>query len=63
MNKKPTYPGSLAKDRDLYLRQRNKLAALLRDVIGRIGDRGQENSIRDAEQYMRDIGMDDEEET
>ncbi len=55
----PTYAESLAKDRDLYLRQRNKLAFLLRDLIDRIGDHGQEMAVKAARDFPADVFPDD----
>jgi hypothetical protein len=48
MKKQLTYSQALAKDRDKYLRERNYLARLLRDLIDRIGDKGQEQAISKA---------------
>lgn len=42
---------------EVVLRQRDKLAYLLQDLIDRISDHGQEQAIRLAREYMRDIGV------
>lgn len=59
--RQPTYAAALAKDRDLYLRQRNMLAKLLRCLIDCIGDHGQEMAVRDAKEYLWNIGLEDDE--
>ncbi len=54
---KQTYQQALAKDRDLYLNQRNKLARLAFDLIDRIADHGQEWAIKRFRDYAADIGI------
>lgn len=58
-----TYTEALARDRDLCLRQRNNLAKLTRDLIDRIGDRGQEHAIKAIQIFLADIGLGDDDAT
>lgn len=60
MSVKQTYPEALAKDRDLYLRQRNRIAELACDLIDRIGDQGQELAIKQFQDYIIAIGIERE---
>ena len=54
---KQTYSEALAKDRDLYLLQRNKIAKLALDLVDRIGDRGQELAIKELQEYVAHMGI------